>query len=85
MLVNDTHRFCLGLKVDANLAIAVTAVEAASTRAIKLTIQMVSTQLIFVNEENPYRTLDSTIFRVFRDYLTLMNLESKLVSRTMIH
>jgi len=67
-----------------NLAIAVHAIEAASTRAIELSIQMVSTQLIFVNEENSYGTLDSTIFRVFRDYLTLMNLESKVVSRTII-
>jgi len=35
-LVEESHRFCLGLKVYPNLAIAVTAVEAASTRAVEL-------------------------------------------------
>lgn len=60
-IVSEAHQFCLGLRVYPNLAMAVTAVETASTRSVELTIQAISTQLVYLDQLNPYRDLDSSI------------------------
>jgi len=51
-IITIAHVFILGVKVYPSLAMAVTAIELASTRAVELTIQSIKVQLPLMAEDN---------------------------------
>jgi len=62
-VITIAHVFILGVKVYPLLAMAVTAIELASTRAVALTVQSIMVQFPLMAEDNPGRIQLSSVRR----------------------